>query len=242
MYQLNNLDVIILIIVAISALIALNRGLIKEVLSIVGWFLSIAAIIYLLPTCLPVAKKYISSGIIAGIITALSIFVVFFIVWIYSTGQIIGKIRTSKLNGLDRLLGLFFGIMRACLLVVLFYIMVSWIIPEDKQPKPLAQSKYYQLAGSFAKPLEDLIPEETLKLIKEKTKSLTEEEKEAKEKEEQKAKQKAKEDEALVLFEKLAQPKIKKIIKEQTDKISPEGKGYKESEREDLDRLIDSVE
>ena len=237
MYQLNNLDVIILIIVAISALIALNRGLIKEVLSIVGWFLSIAAIIYLLPTCLPFAKKFISSGIIAGVITALSIFVVFFIVWIYSTGQVIGKIRTSKLNGLDRLLGLFFGVMRACLLVVLFDIMVSWIIPEDKQPKTFAESKYYQLAGSFAKPLEDMIPEETLQLIKEKTQSLTKEEKEAKKKEEQKAK----EDEALVLFEKLAQPKIKKIIKEKTQTIS-EDEGYKESERNDLNRLIDSVE
>ena len=34
---MNSLDVVILIIVLISALIALNRGLIKEVLSIIGW-------------------------------------------------------------------------------------------------------------------------------------------------------------------------------------------------------------
>ena len=93
---MNNLDVIILIVVAVSALIALNRGLVKEVLSIVGWVLATAAIIYLLPPLLPFAKKFISSGILAGIITALFIFVTFFIIWIYSTSQIIGKIRTSK--------------------------------------------------------------------------------------------------------------------------------------------------
>ena len=34
---LNNLDIIILIILGLSALIALSRGLIKEVLSIIGW-------------------------------------------------------------------------------------------------------------------------------------------------------------------------------------------------------------
>ena len=34
MYNLNNLDFVILAIVLVSALIALNRGLIKEVLSI----------------------------------------------------------------------------------------------------------------------------------------------------------------------------------------------------------------
>ena len=58
---MNNLDVIILIVVAVSALIALNRGLVKEVLSIVGWVLATAAIIYLLPPLLPFAKKFISS-------------------------------------------------------------------------------------------------------------------------------------------------------------------------------------
>ena len=68
MYQLNNLDVIILVVITVSALIALNRGLIKEVLSIVGWFLSTAAIIYLLPICLPFAKKFVASGLFAGII------------------------------------------------------------------------------------------------------------------------------------------------------------------------------
>lgn len=233
MYELNNLDVIILIVIAISALIALNRGLVKEVLSIVGWFLATAAIIYLLPVCLPFAKNFISSGIIAGVLTALAIFVIFFIVWIYSTSHIIGKIRTSKLNGLDRFLGLFFGIMRACLLIILFNIMVNWIIPEDKQSEVLTKSKYYQLAGSFAKPLEDMIPQETLDMIKEKTKSFSNEAAEAEPEED---------DEAVVLFEKLAQPKIKKAVKEKAKQIKEEVKGYHNTERQDLDRLIDSVE
>lgn len=239
MYQLNNFDVIILIIVAISALIALNRGLIKEVLSIVGWVLATMCIIYLLPICLPFAKKFTSSGIIAGVISTLSIFVLFFIIWIYSTGSIIGSIRTSKLNGLDRFLGLFFGIMRAFLLIVLFYIMTSWIVPVDRQPETLAKSKYYQLAGSFAKPLENMIPEETLKIIKERTIAFSEPENSSDEKQPKSANS---DDEAIILFEKLAQPKIKNTIKEQTAKVKEEIKGYKETERNDLDRLIDSVD
>ena len=58
MYNLNNLDFVILGIVIVSALIALNRGLIKEVLSIVGWVLSTVILIYALPVCVPFAKKY----------------------------------------------------------------------------------------------------------------------------------------------------------------------------------------
>lgn len=232
MYQLNNLDVVILIVVAVSALIALSRGLIKEVLSIVGWILATMAIIYLLPVCLPFTKKFISSGLLAGILTALSIFVIFFVFWIYSTSQIIGKIRTSKLNGLDRFLGLFFGIMRAFLLVVLFNIMVSWIIPEDRQSETLTKSKYFRLAGKFAQPIEEMIPQETLDLIKEKTKQFGEDEEQAEDKEK---------DENVELFEKLAQPRIKKVSgKNKQSKEEP--KGYHNSEREDINRLIDSIE
>ena len=232
MYQLNNLDVVILIVVAVSALIALSRGLIKEVLSIVGWVLATMAIVYLLPVCLPFTKKFISSGLLAGILTALSIFVLFFVFWIYSTSQIIGKIRTSKLNGLDRFLGLFFGIMRAFLLVILFNIMVSWIIPEDKQSETLTKSKYFRLAGKFAKPIEEMIPQETLDLIKEKTKQFGEEEEQNENKEK---------DENVELFEKLAQPKIKKAAGK-NKQVKEEPKGYHNSEREDINRLIESIE
>ena len=235
MYHLNNLDIIILVVVAVSALIALTRGLVKEVLSIVGWFLATAIIIYLLPVCLPFAKQYISSGLLAGIVTSLIIFIIFFVFWIYATSSIIGKIRTSKLNGFDRMLGLFFGIMRAFLLVVLFNVMVGWIVPEDKQSEILTESKYFKLAGSFAKPLEEMIPEETLQIIKDSAKALNLEEKEEEAK-------KDKKEEVQRLFEKLAQPRIKKSTEDKQEQTEEENKGYPKAEREDLTRLIDSVE
>ena len=236
MYQLNNLDIIILIVIAISALIALSRGLMKEVLSIVGWVLGVAAIIYLLPVLTPFAKMYIENGWLAGVVTSLFILILFLVCWTLFTGKLVGKVRSSKLSGLDRMLGLFFGIARAFLLIILFYILVSWMIPEDKQSETLRGSKYFQIAGSFAKPLEEMIPQETLDLIKEKTQALSGEEEEAEDT------SSSEKDETIELFEKLAQPKVKRKIKEQSKRIKEEFGGYHKSEREDLDRLIDSVE
>lgn len=243
MSGLNNLDVIILIVIGISALIALSRGLVKEVLSIVGWVLATMSIIYLLPVLMPFAKEYISSGILAGVVTALVILILFFIAWILLTDKLIGKIRTSKLNGLDRMLGLFFGIVRACLLIVLFYILVSWMIPADKQSEVLTESKYFRIAGSFAKPLEELIPEETLQLIKEKAGYGKEDEETAEEPDKKaEAKTERKKDNVDDLFERLAQPQIKKAKDKAKDKIKENFSGYKESERDNLDRLIENVE
>ena len=247
MQQLNNMDIAILVIVGISALIALGRGLVKEVLSIVGWVLAGAAVIYLLPVLNPFTLKYIESGWMAGIATAAFILIVFMIVWIYATAGVVGKIRTSKLSGLDRLLGLFFGIVRAFLLIVLMYILISWMMPVKSQPDLLRKSKYFQIAGNFAEPIEKLIPKDTLDAIKEKTSEVgltgdDDDEPAAGQKPAETKKDKDKSD-VDALFEKLAQPQIEKMREDRKklQKIKEDFEGYNTYERDNLNRLIENT-
>ena len=247
MTELNNLDIVILVIVGISGLIALSRGLIKEVLSIIGWVLNGFAVVWLLPVFTPLAKQYIESGLLAGIVSAIFILILFMVIWIFVTDALIVKIRSSKLSSIDRMLGLFFGLMRAFLLIILVYILISWCMPEDKQPEVMQKSKYFQLAGEFAKPVENLIPQETLDIIKKKTDEyISEKEKPNKEKEEKKRL------EAEELFNRLAKPEIEKKTEEKeetkdkkettTEKAAETFSGYNNNERENLERLIEMVE
>lgn len=251
MQEVNNVDVIILFVVGISGLIALSRGLVKEVLSIIGWILGTIAIIYLLPILNPFTEKYIAEGFMGGIVTSLCILIVFMIVWNLSTGGLIRDIRLSKMSSLDRILGLFFGIARAFLLVVLVYILISWIMPKEKQPEVLQNSKYFNIAGNFAKPIESLIPEETLNNIRQKAEEINKsqaEDEEAKsgESKEDKAKTKTKEKktDAQALFDKLTQPQVKKFKNDvkKVQKLNEQvDEGYNKLERDNLNRLIDSV-
>ena len=248
MQQLNNLDVVILIITAVSALIALCRGFVKEVLSIVGWVLVAILEVYLLPVLTPFANKYIASELMSGIVTGLVILVVFYVVWILSTDRMVGKLRTSKLSALDRLLGLFFGVVRAALIVILFNILMSWLLPEESQEGMFKDSRYFQLAGKFAAPIESLIPEDTVDMLKKESAKvgLGEKKKQDKAKEEEKAKEqeeeKAKTEE---LFQDLVQPKIEKAAEKAAEtaaeKAAEDFKGYQETETESLDRLVETT-
>jgi len=239
MTDLNNLDIAILCIVLISALIALSRGLIKEVLSIVGWILSGFAVVWLLPVVTKLTTQYVANGLIAGLISAIFILILFMVVWILVTESFIGKIRTSKLNGLDRTLGLFFGVMRAFLLIILIYIFVGWCIPVDKQPEVMQKSKYYQIAGSFAQPIESLIPQETLDLIKKKTDEYISVGEQAKDEKKDEIKKQAAEE----LFNRLAQPEIEKKKEKETEgSIKENFEGYNQRERDTLEHLIETVE
>ena len=223
---MNNLDILIILIVLISALIAFNRGLIKEVLSIIGWILGVATVIFLLPYVQPFAEQYIDSEVMAIATTAISILIIFFVLWIYLSAVIIEKVRSSKLSGMDRTLGLFFGILRAFLLIILLNILIGWIIPKDVQPEVFQESKYFQIAGNFAEPIEKLIPQETRDKL-----SMTSQ------KDQEVSDGVVYDSDLDDLFEKLTQPQVKKIEVEKPE--FEDQKGYDKSEQKSLDRLIE---
>ena len=229
---MNNLDVFILIVVAISGLIALNRGLIKEVLSIIGWILSVVVIVMLLPVVQPFAEKYVESkGSAPLILSSLFILVVFFVIWIIITSQIIDKIRASKLSTIDRILGLFFGIIRACILIILFYIFSGWIIPHNEQPQLFKDSKYFQMAGDFAAPIAKLLPKNVEKSLSQNTK----------ESKAQETEEPGLSEDMDALFEQLVQPKVEN--KKDEKEVKKSGNGYNPNEQKSMDRLIEiSVE
>lgn len=226
---MNNLDIFILIIVLISGLIALNRGLIKEVLSIIGWMLSVVAIVTLLPIVQPLVQNFAQGDTFSLVVSAILILIVFFIIWIIITSQIIDKIRSSKLSAIDRILGLFFGIVRAWILIILFNILVGWVMTPDEQPQAMKESKYFQMAGDFAEPVEKLLPKDLIEGAQ----------KENEKKSEEKEHEKVLSEDMDKLFDKLVQPKVES--KKNKDSVSKNKKneGYNKSEQKSLDRLIE---
>lgn len=253
MEQLNNLDVVFLVIVGVSALVAIARGVTKELLSIIGWVLAGVSVYYLLPVVDPIMKKYIASEVLSGLVSGMVILIMFCIFWVLAADKISTQIRFSKLSALDRILGFIFGIFRGVVIVILLQIMISSLIPEESQKGVFAESRYFKLAGDAAGPIKGLIPEkwfddlkakgETLGVVAAKTDEKVDEEK-AKDEEPSSAEKLNKATDAASdvlkksgeeLFNKLVQPKV------EGEAEAKEG-GYKKDETSDLDKLMDELE
>ena len=253
MEQLNNLDVVFLVIVGVSALVAIARGVTKELLSIIGWVLAGVSVYYLLPVVDPIMKKYIASEVLSGLVSGMVILIMFCIFWVLAADKISTQIRFSKLSALDRILGFIFGIFRGVVIVILLQIMISSLIPEESQKGVFAESRYFKLAGDAAGPIKGLIPEkwfddlkakgETLGLVAAKTDEKVDEKK-AKDEEPSSAEKlnKAADTASDVLkksgeelFNKLVQPKVEGEAESKED-------GYKKDETSDLDKLMDELE
>lgn len=253
MEQLNNLDVVFLVIVGVSALVAIARGVTKELLSIIGWVLAGVSVYYLLPVVDPIMKKYIASEVLSGLVSGMVILIMFCIFWVLAADKISTQIRFSKLSALDRILGFIFGIFRGVVIVILLQIMISSLIPEESQKGVFAESRYFKLAGDAAGPIKGLIPEkwfddlkakgETLGVVAAKTDEKVDEEK-AKDEEPSSAEKLNKATDAASdvlkksgeeLFNKLVQPKVEGEAETKED-------GYKKDETSDLDKLMDELE
>ncbi|MDR1693634.1 MAG: CvpA family protein [Lactobacillaceae bacterium] len=208
MQLLNNLDIVILVVVAISSFLAFNRGITKELFSILGWTLIIAATVFLLPILNKFVSQYVENVALVSVIGMCFILLALFIFWNIFTKKLVGKIRDSKLSYFDRIFGFGFGFVRGGLLVVLFYILVNWITPREYQTETIKDSVYFEMAGVLAKPLEKMIPEETLRNIHEKSSI-------------ERFINEMDDDTSASLFELLSQPQIKKL-KEEKVKLEEE--------------------
>ena len=252
MEQLNNLDVVFLVIVGVSALVAIARGVTKELLSITGWILAAVSVYYLLPVVDPIMQKYIASKVLSNLVSGMVILILFCIFWVLAVDKISTQIRFSKLSSLDRILGFIFGIFRGVIIVILLQIMISSLIPEESQKGVFAESRYFKLAGDAAGPIKSLIPEKWFEDLKAKGEGLglgadkTEEKSE-----DDKSKDKNTEAQSKAvdidaagdvlkksgeeLFNKLVQPKVEGEAKAQDE-------GYKKDETSDLHKLMDELE
>lgn len=139
------LDVILLAVMAISALLAMVRGFTREVLSIASWVAAAAATFYFFEPARAIAREHVKFNPpqLVDAIAAGSIFIVVLLLVSFITMKISDVILDSRVGPVDRILGFGFGAARGLLLVVVAFLFFTWLVPEKGQPDwfRTAQSK-----------------------------------------------------------------------------------------------------
>jgi membrane protein required for colicin V production len=128
------LDLGLIVVVLISAFLAMLRGFTREVLAIASWGAAALAAIYLHPLALPYVKPYIAKDVIALAVAAAAVFFVTLIVVSLITVKLSDAILDSRVGALDRSLGFLFGAVRGLLLCVIAFVFFNWLVPAQTQP------------------------------------------------------------------------------------------------------------
>jgi membrane protein required for colicin V production len=152
------LDGIVLIVVLISATLAMVRGFVREVLSVASWVAAAAAAYYFYRPVLALVTPYVESRTVATIIAASAIFFVALIIASYITMRIADFVIDSRVGAFDRILGFIFGVVRGVLLLVIALLFFNWLVSNP--PGWVSQAATKPFLDGIGRSLMAALPED----------------------------------------------------------------------------------
>jgi len=154
------LDLILLLVMFVSGLLAMIRGFMREILSIAAWGIAALTTLYSYSRVLPTVKQYFSSDTVATAATVVGIFLLTLLIVSILTVRISDLILDSRVGALDRTLGFLFGLGRGLLIVVVAYLFFDWLVPDRSQPEWVRGAKSKVVIKSTGDWLKSMLPDD----------------------------------------------------------------------------------
>jgi len=157
--EMTWVDGIILAVVAVSAVIAFLRGLVREVLGVGAWVGALLAAFLALPQLRGLVAQWVQPPWLADGVAFGGVFIVVLVVLKLIIAWIANKVRDSALGGVDRAFGTAFGLARGAFLVAATYVVAGLFLPAiDRWPQPVREARSLPLVADAAEWLVQLLP------------------------------------------------------------------------------------
>ncbi len=159
------LDLLLLVVMLISALLAMVRGFMREILSIAAWAAAALATLYFFNKLTPYAQQYFNNDIVAKAVVIGGVFLGTLLIVSVITVRVSDMILDSRIGALDRTLGFLFGLGRGLIIVVVAFLFFDWLVPQKSQPVWVSGAKskvVLQATGDWLKSLLPDDPESTI--------------------------------------------------------------------------------
>ena len=152
-------DLIAGLILVASALVGLARGATREVTTLIAFVLSALIAVVGLPFVSPIMRQAIRIGWIANTAAVLLLFVFSYIVLRLMGGVLTRRVqKTAGLSGIDRILGLFIGLVRGLVVIGGFALLLNAATPMQRRPAWLTQARLYPVAETVGDGLRAIAP------------------------------------------------------------------------------------
>lgn len=154
------LDIVLIVVMLVSGLLAMVRGFMREVLSITAWLLAAAATLYSYAKLLPLAKQYFNNDIVAAVAVIGGVFLLTLLVVSVLTVRLSDMVLDSRVGALDRTLGFLFGLARGLVIVVVAFMFFNWLVPDRSQPEWVKSAKSRVVLTGTGQWLMSMLPED----------------------------------------------------------------------------------
>ena len=152
-------DIIILVIIIASALMALLRGLTREVLTIIAWVIAAFGAIVLLNSVRGIFRDMLTNEMIADVVAFVAIFLIILIPALLLSNHVVRRFGHTDPGILDRTGGFIFGVARGLFIVGLGYWANAMILERGTEPFWIEDARLRPIVVGVAKIFPDRIGE-----------------------------------------------------------------------------------
>jgi len=151
-------DLAMLGVLALSALLAFFRGFVREVLGVGAWVGAILVSFWFYPFVAPKFEQWISAKELADPAAIAVIFVIALIVLSVISSWVGALVRGSALGGVDRTLGLVFGLGRGAVVLIFCYVAAGLVTTPQDWPEPIRDARLLPYVYEGAEQVVALLP------------------------------------------------------------------------------------
>ena len=154
-------DIAVVVVLLVSTILAVARGFVREVLSILAWAVAAAATLYFGPSLAKLLAAKITTPLLGPVLAFAGIFLLVLIPLSFLSYRLSERVRKSPIGAIDRSLGVPFGLVRGLALVGVAYLAISLVIPVRAQPAWLTQARLLPIVQRTSDVIISLIPTHT---------------------------------------------------------------------------------
>lgn len=214
---LTGMDWIVICVVGLSGILALFRGFIREVLSLMTWLIAAFVTANYFDEVKAMLKPHIPQEMLLLGISTVGLFILVLLVCSIINAFIMRFLQTgSDISILDSALGMVFGVARGLFILSLTYVMFAVVMPRDQFPDMVKKARTLPLIEASAGFLQQIAPGYAKKLEEVSAQAGKEGERIAREK---------------------AEEEIQKMQKDGLDPTK-----YNKDQQQDLERLLNSLQ
>lgn len=131
--SLSWVDWTILVVVIVSTLFSLKRGLFKEVISLLVWIVAVIVSLLFYQELAKILLPYIESASLRVLTARFLLFALCIIMGSVFMGLMGHLIKVSGLSSLDRILGMIFGALRGVVIVIICLMLGKSFLPLQQE-------------------------------------------------------------------------------------------------------------
>lgn len=145
-------------LLVVSAAVGFSRGAVKEIIAVFAFTVAVAIALILLPITGPVFRQWIHTPWMAAAAAVILLFAVVYL-GLGALGKVVTEgLHESVLGGLNRMVGLGFGAVRALVVLGVFYLVFNAVTPPRLTPRWASESVLYPVARASGHVVQAMAP------------------------------------------------------------------------------------